>query len=164
MKQKIPFPGLLVTLAVAIVFTSCTKTGQIGLQGPQGPQGNPGATGSQGNTGTANVIYSEWDSSFTGTSVVWSVPAITQGVLDSAVILVYVKQETAIFQLPYDNLNGSGFYLNDLMFVGQIQIYCSTGYTLKDFAFRYVIIPGGVAANYVHKDYQEISTLFKLTP
>jgi hypothetical protein len=167
MKQKTSCSCFLATLAIALVLTSCTKTGQIGLQGAQGPQGNPGSTGPQGppgDTGTANVIYSKWDSSFSGTSAVWPIPEITQGVLDSSVVLIFVKQNGFVYQIPISNLNGSGFYIIDLMGVGYIYIYCDANDNLKDFAFRYVIIPGGVAANFIHKSYQEIFTQFNLTP
>jgi hypothetical protein len=91
MRQKIFFQFSLFTLMVVIVLSSC---GKIGLTGPAGPQG------AQGDTGTANVIYSQWDSTLTGTNDLWSAPAITQGVLDSAVILVYVRQEGVVYQLP----------------------------------------------------------------
>jgi hypothetical protein len=138
--------------------------GPIGPQGLQGIGGPAGPQGPQGAAGTANVIYSEWNSSLSGTFAAWSVPAITQGVLDSAVILVYLKQGTAVYQLPYDNVNGSGFYINDFLFVGSIDILCSAAYNLNQFSFRYVIIPGAVLSQSVRGNYEQITNMFNITP
>jgi hypothetical protein len=164
MKQKTFYPFSFFALIMVLIFSSCEKTGPAGPAGSQGMQGNPGPAGPQGDTGTANVIYSEWDSTLTGPDSYWSVPAITQGVLDSSVILVFGNQNGFVFQLPFDNVNGSGFYVNDDFSVGKIYIYCGTGYNLGDFQFRYVIIPGGVAATSAHLNYQQITSLFNITP
>jgi hypothetical protein len=167
MKQK-TFPGItLFAFIVALGLFGCTKAGpagpagQSGAQGPQGPTGN---TGPQGDTGTANVIYSNWVSGFSGTIAYWSVPDITTGVLDSSVVLVYERELNAVVQLPFSNPNGSGFYVIDLLTAGQISIYCDASDNLSEFSFRYVIIPGGVAAQYAHLTYQQISSKFRITP
>jgi hypothetical protein len=99
-------------LLLALGLPMCSKTGTAGATGTQGPAG---PQGSKGDVGTANVVYSEWTDGFSGTSAIWAVSAITQGVLDSAAILVYVNQNGYVFPLPYDNVNGSGFYVNDLI-------------------------------------------------
>ncbi|HEV9037456.1 MAG TPA: hypothetical protein VGQ51_12565 [Puia sp.] len=43
----------------------------VGATGPAGPRGQQGIHGKKGDTGTANVIYSAWSSSFSGTSQCW---------------------------------------------------------------------------------------------
>jgi hypothetical protein len=161
-QNGLPFAALLITL----VFSACSKNGPAGPAGATGAMGATGSTGSQGaqgDTGPANVIYSEWTNGFSGTSDTWSVPAITQAVMDSSVILIYFQEGTIISQVPFTNVNGSGFQLLDLISVGLINLYCDSEDNLDGFSFRYVIIPGGVASDYVHLTYQEVISKFKIT-
>jgi hypothetical protein len=134
---------------LALVLPGCTKTGD---------------TGAKGATGNANIQYSAWDSSFSGTSAVWSVAALTPGVLDSSVVLVFVRQNGYVYPVPYDNVNGSGFYINDLLYPGQINLYCNSSYNLNEFAFRYMIAPGNVALTGLPKDYQTLTSTYHITP
>jgi len=156
----------LCCLILALGLSMCSKQGPTGATGATGPQGPAGPQGPKGDTGTANVIYSKWDSSFSGTSAVWSVPAITRGILDSGNVLVYVEQSGYVYPLPYDNVNGSGFYINDLLYPGQISLYCSSAYNLNEFKFRYVIIPGGdqAAALKNNYEYQYVTQTFNMMP
>jgi hypothetical protein len=147
----------------------CSKQGPAGATGATGATGAQGAAGPQGpkgDTGTANVIYSKWDSAFSGTSATWSVPAITLGILDSGTVLVYVNQNGYVYPVPYDNVNGSGFYINDLLSAGRISLFCNSAYNLNEFKFRYVIIPGGVQVTDIKGEYQYqyITNLFNIAP
>lgn len=154
----------LCSLLIVVMFSMCGKTGPAGATGATGAQGPAGPHGVKGDTGTANVIYSKWDSAFSGTSANWTVPAITQGILDSGTVLVFVNQNGYVYPLPYDNVNGSGFYINDLLSVGKISLYCNASYNLNQFKFRYVIIPGGVQVNDIRNDYWAIANKFNLAP
>jgi len=168
LKMKIAnkFWTTLACLILALGFTMCSKQGPAGATGTTGAQGPAGPQGPKGDTGTANVIYSKWDSSFSGVSAIWNVAAITQGILDSGNVLVYVNQNGYVYPLPYDNVNGSGFYINDLLSPGKISLFCSSAYNLNEFKFRYVIIPGGVQVADVNSGYQYhyITNLFNITP
>ena len=139
----------LLALISFLAFTGCSK------QGPTGPKGD---------TGTANVIYSDWTGGFSGTSGEWSVPALTAGVLDSSVVLIYGQTDGYIFTLPYDNVNGSGFYVNDLISTGNVELLCDANDNLNLYKFRYVIIPPGVLATSLPKSYQELMTRLGIAP
>ncbi|TDX00929.1 hypothetical protein EDB95_1959 [Dinghuibacter silviterrae] len=132
-----------------MVLPACTKTG---------------ATGPKGATGNANIQYSAWDSTFSGTYATWSVPALTPGVLDSSIVLVFVRQNGYVYQLPYDNVNGSGFYINDLLNTGIITLSCNSGYNLNQFAFRYMIAPGNTVITGLPMDYQSLTSRFGIAP
>jgi hypothetical protein len=155
------------SLMMVMTFAMCSKqgpAGATGATGAAGPQGPAGSKGAKGDTGTANVEYSRWDSSFSGTSAVWAVPAITRGILDSGTVLVYVSQNGYVYPLPYDNVNGSGFYINDLLYPGQISLFCNSSYNLNQFKFRYVIIHGGVEVTDIKNDYWAVANKFALAP
>ena len=157
------FP-IVICFLLIFLLSKCTKEGSAGPTGPQGPPGAAGQQGPNGDPGTANVMYSAWDSGFSGTSADWSTPAINAGVLDSSVVLVYVRQNSFVYQVPYDNVNGSGFFINDLLGVGNIFLFCNASYNLNQVGFRYVIIPGGLAIQDVHLSYEHIVNLYNIQP
>jgi len=163
MKTSIKVLTTLCCLVLALELSMCSKQGPAGATGAPGPQGPAGPQRPKGDTGTANVIYSKWDSSFSGVSAIWNVPVITQGILDSGNVLVYVNQNGYVYPLPYDNLNGSGFYINDLLSPGKISLFCSSAYNLNEFKFRYVIIPGGVSAADADNGYGYITNKYHIT-
>src|ERR1035438_4088573 len=104
MKQKYFYQFPLFITIFVLVLLGCVKQGPAGATGPQGPQGPQGPTGqggATGDTGTANVIYSEWNNTFSGSSADWAIPQITQNIADSGVVLVYFMSGTNIFQLNY---------------------------------------------------------------
>jgi hypothetical protein len=151
---------------MAIVAVSCKKE-----TGPAGPQGNEGPAGP---AGTANVIYSSWvgfDSSHWGSPVSeWgqvkriysaTAPGITQSVIDRGAVLVYFKlwgtpepsplpiianitlftHQYLGFRLVPDTIQLTYFDLEDNNDPGTF-----TGDSTTN-AYRYVIIPGGIAGN-----------------
>jgi hypothetical protein len=166
----------IMLLAVALFVSGCADDGApgpAGPTGPSGPAGPTGATGPAGATGTANVIYGEWfkPESYKSESVFGiqyfthnhAVPAITQEILDTGVVLVYAKllgynsivwPVTQVGQLPINITYMQGGLQSDTWSgypsVGNIKIQFTNSnniYTSISTAhvFRYVIIPGGVA-------------------
>jgi hypothetical protein len=90
------------TIAVSMLFQSCTK------EGPAGATGATGATGAQGPAGPAGPgsikSFTFTTSNWANFDPVWiatlNVSAITQNVLSNGAVLVYVKEGTEYFQLP----------------------------------------------------------------
>jgi hypothetical protein len=145
--------------------------GPIGPTGPAGPTGPVGPAGPAGPAGTANVIYSPWTNFNAAT---WSAlqtifgieqrrypitaPGATQTMIDQGVVLAFVRfvgVPNTTYQLPFvESIAGSGG-------VQHMQYVTTVGtITLKFFnnsgtgdpgtfgppnAYRYVLIPGGVA-------------------
>jgi len=173
----------------AIIISSCSK----GSAGPAGPQGT---------TGTANVIYSAWftPSTYTKDTVFGTygfyfnqaAPEITQQVLDSSVVITYGKLDgyvasiwptTQVAPLPIviTYMNGANANIDTwsaLLTPGnvEIQLQSSTnayGGISNAHKFRYVIIPGGVAAarpalgstsipDYANMSYQQLCSTFNI--
>jgi hypothetical protein len=164
MKQKHFYQFALLVTMVVLILLGCTKqgpAGAAGATGPQGPQGSNGSTGPtgpggpKGDTGTANVIYSKWDSSFIGTFDIWEMPQITQGFLDSGVVLVYFRNSAhEIFQLNY---SVGTFYIYYYTIPSYIYLNASNGANLANYAFRFVLIPGARAiGTSLQKDYKQL--------
>ncbi len=160
-------------LALAISFSSCSKEGPQGPQGEQGlqgAQGSAGVKGDKGEPGTANVIYSEWmDVAFAADTVhdgaiidtvgyyaIIEAPRLDLDILNNGAIKVYFNTGTSadpfIYPLPYFspyiNLTIEPNYR-----IGKIDIYSNLDLTSGIdgnnnhlWQFRYVLIPGGVAA------------------
>jgi len=154
--------------------------GDQGTQGEQGSQGDQGEQGEQGETGTANVIYSEWiDSGFpldiTSSSDTFEIPApqITEEISNSGVVLVYAQFRTFInvLGIPAVVANRS-YYFNFIPGTLNITVASLDGSNVGATSFgsyRYVIIPGGVAASksdattdYTKMSYEEIVDLFNI--
>ena len=58
----------ILSIALVVGIVSCSKdgpAGPAGATGPAGPAGAAGAQGPAGQPGTANVIYSDWDTTAT---------------------------------------------------------------------------------------------------
>ncbi|WP_460765836.1 collagen-like triple helix repeat-containing protein [Niabella terrae] len=169
---------IIYLLVCALSLISCAKDGKDGIDGVDGEDGAPGATGPRGATGTANVQYSDWfnPTTYTNTSVFGIVhfryekaaPAITQAILDKGVVLVYGKIEgynpliwpkDQVGLLPISLLirQGSTPYTDVITYLltpGKLTIDFSSsinayGTISSAHHFRYVIIPGGVAAKRV---------------
>lgn len=149
--------------------------GPAGPTGPAGPQGPAGAPGAPGPAGTANVIYSPWVTTVTGDWVngftapnnynVWRVynrtaPGVTQNIIDQGVVLAFGKNFIigastplpGVVQLPYMENFNMQFYGFNLSQVGRITFTYDPGDGFErpdnqiiGIAYRYVIIPGGVA-------------------
>ncbi|MES1214140.1 MAG: hypothetical protein ABUT20_01385 [Bacteroidota bacterium] len=157
--------------------------GTDGTNGTNGTNGADGATGPQGPAGTANVIYSNWftndefsqgwaDSTIYSTlttdpeNIIRAIkyaPDITDGILDSGLVLSYVRSVSQIspqllpWNFSFDDGGGLAYYqMNLVPQVGGILYYMTNQTTHSisvtsfapgsGFSYRYIIIPGGVLA------------------
>jgi len=182
MKTTTKFFGLaLITMAVILMNACKSEKGDIGPAGPAGPTGATGATGATGQTGatgTANVIYSPWvifpASSSTSAPYLYnfSVPLITQDILDKGVVLCFVRtgstgSATETYPLPYIFPNSSTAS-NSEIYASYIlsNIKVRTTFSLSGVGFRYIIIPGGIAGGRLQelksKSYAEIKEMFNI--
>lgn len=167
--------------------------GPEGEQGPQGPagsdgedgaQGPAGPQGEQGETGTANVIYSDWIASEFPASInsdfdQWEMfaPELTQEIHDTGVILVYARKGTLIYPVPVtffgtvdENWNFRLLDINDTLIA--IRVNSTDGGNIGEpflnGDFRYILIPGGVAASgkssidFSKMSYDEVTAYFKI--
>jgi hypothetical protein len=164
MKQHL-FSVSTLVLAVALVFSACSKEGPAGPAGPQGPAGPTGAAGAAGPagaTGTANVIYSAWldvvanpitPDELWGTLI--NAPKLDANILSTGMVKVYFNFGTAaapeITAIP-DPLIA---FINPYFSVGQIELLGIIDYSTisnqqgqKQNQVRYVLVPGGVPAKY----------------
>jgi hypothetical protein len=114
--------------------------------------------------GTANVIYSSWttlDSAVRDTTIDGSdmkishidAPQLSQEILDQGVVNVYMEFSDDVYPLPYTGYAGGASNVMD--FLPRLDKIFITRFTMDNSAsvgfassleFRYVIIPGGVAA------------------
>jgi hypothetical protein len=153
MKQP-KFTSLFLLAAILVTVFACSKTGPPGATGATGPAGGTGPAGPQGDTGVANVKYSPW------IDVIWtaaptaaassqqvSAAAITNQILDSGFILVYMRPDSSInspYLLPY-----TAFVSGQAAFVIEAVIQAGGG----NFAIQASIpigIPLGAADIYPH--------------
>jgi hypothetical protein len=181
------FSLLSLVFLSAIIISSCSK-------GPAGPQGT---------TGTANVIYSAWfkPSTYTKDTVFGTygfyfnqaAPDITQQVLDSSVVITYGKLDGYVASIWPTNqvaplpiiityMDGASADIDTwsaLLTPGNIEIQLQSslnayGGISNAHQFRYVIIPGGVAAarpapgstssvpDYANMSYQQLCSTFNI--
>jgi len=166
-------PAKLSQAAKAAMTGPAGPKGETGPQGAAGPAGATGAkgatgpTGPEGEPGTANVIFSKWTTATPGTpetldntlarKATISAPSLTAAVLESASIVVYFRIGSLYYQLPYHS--EAAEKPNTIYYspgVGTITIWratdgCKVESCLVPLAlglqYRYVIIPGGRAAD-----------------
>ena len=187
----------MLLLAMGIAFTSCEGpegpegpegemglTGETGAQGEAGAAGEQGAQGEPGEDGNANVIASDWidagfdtsaSSTFDEFSI--SVPELTREIADSAIILVYGRDDLStrfeVHQLPYVqshekydyHLEGSLLHEYELFITGTTMDGNDQFYLSVD-KVRYVIVPSGTAksasVNLYKMSYEEVMDHFGL--
>lgn len=154
-------------VAVNVLLASCSKEGPAGPQGDQGlqgPQGTPGAKGDKGEPGTANVIYSDWlDVTFNEGVARIEAQELTADILNGGDIKVYWNAGTAAIPLvvPVPCVFPIAFiveepeedqpdvYIDPYFQVGAINLGSNYDLTTTPegaFRFRYILIPGGIAA------------------
>lgn len=173
--KKLIYSFFVPALALAFII------GCEGPEGPQGEQGIQGIQGEQGDPGTANVIYSDW-SQLEGAwrdSVIFggnfkvnhlTAPELTQAIMDYGVVLCYVKYGTHNVPLPYTNSSYTlGFHIDlGRIIFSTLKPDLTGGVVLiNTMQFRYVLIPGGVAAtkstvDYTKLTYEQICTVFDI--
>ncbi|MBV7530286.1 collagen-like protein [Chitinophaga sp. sic0106] len=172
-------PYALILSAVVMFMVSCSKDGEpgpAGAQGPagtngtQGPAGPKGDTGAKGDTGVANVIYSAWlDVPFAADTVQYpggvidtvgwygqiAVAKLTADMIGKSDVKVYINMNTPaspqVLALPFygsfslfNLLVPGGIILQSNVRIGTVSVN-GTKYQ----QYRYILIPGGVAARSV---------------
>lgn len=132
MKKKSRFA--IIVLVLVMVVTACTK------------KGDTGATGATGAKGTANVMYSSWASlkmSYNSTDSAYeqtiTADSITQAVLDSGLVLTYIKYTNTAGQTQVESADT---YMQTVLGLKSIQLY-SYLYDLTGVPFRYIVVQGG---------------------
>ncbi len=161
-------------VAVSVLFSSCSKEGPAGPAGPAGaagPGGAQGPAGAKGDAGTANVIYSAWlDVAYeadtlhedNGTKIdtigfiaTIDAPQLDNAILTSGEIKAYVNLNSAaepvIAPIPYFSIfDGVSiepvYYLNSIELYSNLDASTVTAQGVKFRQYRYILIPGGVAA------------------
>lgn len=147
--------------------------GDKGDRGATGPTGPRGATGPQGPAGSVNVTYSEWlkmtrDSS----QFAISVPRLTQDIADKGVVAVYARVFKGgsgnegfllgTYKLPFNSPHGQ--YIEFSIAKSSILVTSNGTMSAIDHQFRYVLIPGSVAATMRlnWQDYSSVKSMFRI--
>ncbi|MEZ0005071.1 hypothetical protein ABH942_000414 [Flavobacterium sp. 28YEA47A] len=164
--------SIFLLMVLGTTITSCSDDGKDGKDGLNGTNGEPG---------TANVIYSNWlnrpdgvEATIDGTTGMvysYSVPQITNEILNSGAILVYLQFGSGeIFPLAYTSRAGGIVNTVEAVpSVGNLKILryrhdgmtpaIQLGFTVK---IRYIIIPGGAPVplarqmNYKERSYEDV--------
>lgn len=142
--------------------------GEKGDRGPQGPAGPRGATGPQGPAGSVDVIYGSWTAlPSTGTHYEMNVPQLTQAILDRGVVAVYAKAFKGTTLIGTYKLPVSSPASRDIKYsiaLNSIAIFASSTMEAGEFQFRYVLIPGSVAATagINLQDYNSVKATFDI--
>ncbi|GGG80835.1 hypothetical protein GCM10007415_11690 [Parapedobacter pyrenivorans] len=140
--------------------------GDKGDTGPRGAQGERGAKGDKGDPGTANVIYSNWFAfdNLNDWEIINSKHAQSLLYVDALVtypnsmVVVYVRtvNNTQVSMLPIYNFSYSSRVLSyEFSYHYQLPVItidvkssaADLGQIILYDAYRYVIIPGGLAAS-----------------
>ncbi|SHM69451.1 hypothetical protein [Flavobacterium chilense] len=168
-------------LFVAISAISCSSD--------DGKDGVDGATGATGPAGTANVIYSAWLTAPTavaetidgtsGLSTSINAPELSADILAKGTILVYMSFGSGTYTLPYTSTAGG--FVNTVTAISSLQKIklfrfrhdgVGTVGLPTSLSWRYILIPGGVAAatskqtqpDYSKMTYEEVCARFNIQP
>ncbi|WP_264535965.1 hypothetical protein [Flavobacterium sp. N1736] len=170
------FKTILTLFSIAIFTASCSSD-----------DGADGTNGVDGKTGTANVIYSAWLTAPTaaaetvdgtsGMSTTINAPELSEDILSKGTILVYVSFGSGTYTLPYTSTAG-GFVntITAISTVKKIKLFRfrhDAGGTVNlptSLSWRYILIPGGVAAatakaaktDYSKMSYEEVCAHFNI--
>lgn len=168
------------TLLLVSIFT-------ISCSSDDGTDGINGVDGKQGPSGTANVIYSAWLTApvaaaetvdgTSGMSTSLVVPELTDDILSKGTVLVYVSFGSGTFSLPYTSTAGG--FVNTITAIStlkKIKLFrfrhdqAATVNIPTSLSWRYILIPGGVAAatskmtkvDYSKMSYEEVCAHFNI--
>ncbi|WP_299182088.1 hypothetical protein [uncultured Aquimarina sp.] len=176
----------LIIVTISLFIFSCSD-GEDGAVGLAGQDGIDGVDGVDGDTGTANVIYSDWipngfsDSSTLNSQsfTIATADEITNmGIdLNTSHIQVFARGQVLpdtsveVVALPFEyrfeeQLYTYGISNNALRVFGLVRNDNSTDFDFFD-EYRYIIIPGAVAAgrsaaDYKNMSYEEIVDFFNI--
>lgn len=167
---------------IALFSVSCSSDdGADGTNGVDGQQGAPGEKG------TANVIYSAWINApvaaaenvdgTSGMSTTINAPELSDDILSKGTVLVYVSFGSGTFALPYTSTAG-GFVntVSAISTLKKIKLFrfrhdqAGTVNIPTSLSWRYILIPGGVAAatakaakvDYAKMSYEEVCMHFNI--
>ena len=162
--KKLKQIGLIMLIGIfTVMINGCAKDGAPGAQGPAGVNGNANVLGSN----TISVTSSDWTlSGYYTTS--FTLPAITQAIVDKGVVMVYEKMGAASWQcMPYT----AGIEERDFTFaVGTFKIWVHNtdgSATTNPGAQTYRAVAISASNLIAHpnvnwKNYQEVKTIFNL--
>jgi len=162
----------------------------ISCSGDDGADGTNGADGAAGAAGTANVIYSAWLTApaavaetidgTSGLSTTINAPQLSADILSKGTVLVYMSFSSSVYQLPYTSTAGG--FANTITAISTTQKiklfrfkHANDGTTVglpTSLSWRYILIPGGVAAataktaklDYSKMSYEEVCARFNIQP
>lgn len=181
MKHMFLRSSFVLVFAATLLTIACSKgdNGPAGEKGDKGDKGDTGAAGAAGKAGSANVIYSTWQDVTYGAidsltfGAVIDAPRIVDSIVQKGEVKVYWNINTAgnptIVSLPYVDANMvfgvPDLFITPLVKVGKIYLYSSynmssgtaQGTTDKIWQYRYVVVPGGVAARKATIDWNDYS-------
>lgn len=170
---------ILTLFSIAIFTVSCSSD--------DGADGTNGTNGVDGKPGTANVIYSAWLTAPTavaetvdgtsGMSTTINAPELSEDILSKGTVLVYVSFGSGTYTLPYTSTAG-GFAntitaISTLKKIKLFRFRHDAGGTVNlptTLSWRYILIPGGVAAatskavktDYSKMSYEEVCAHFNI--
>jgi hypothetical protein len=121
MKSKFNLLISAIAVAGSCLLNSCGKDGETGPSGTNGAAGTNGTNGTNGNANVKTTILTVLSADWSGTALnkstgVLSAPNITQSILDSGLVLVYVKA-------PGIGLNGN-FIQTPVLYFGSSTATC----------------------------------------
>lgn len=152
--------------------------------GPKTSTGWGTAISLKGKTGTANVLYSGWnsatnlrDTTADGSklkAVDLLAPALTTDVLEKGMVQVYFNFGSGVYPLPYTS--NAGGLQNIISYLPRLKHFIITRFAFDNsgsvslpssLQYRYVIIPGGVAAPTAAKkpnlnNYEEVKRYYNI--
>ncbi|OXB13371.1 hypothetical protein [Flavobacterium reichenbachii] len=171
--------SIFTILLLAIFTISCSS--DDGTDGTNGVDGQPGAAG------TANVIYSTWLTAPTavaetidgtsGMSTTINAPQLSADILAKGTILVYMSFGTGTYTLPYTSTaGGAANTVTAISTLQKIKLFrfrhdaAGTVGLPTTLSWRYILIPGGVAAttsktvklDYSKMSYEEVCAHFNI--
>lgn len=181
--------SVLLLASITFMATSCSKDGDTGATGAQGQKGDKGdggpagPAGPKGDPGTANVIYSNWldlplikdptqnNGNYYNAAI--SVNQLSQDMLTKGVIKVYLNVNSAddpiVVPLPYTDESGKiiRFVASNqtIDIIANFDASTKTTNGKKYNQYRYVLVPGGTAANgqpVNWNDYEEVKAQLDL--
>lgn len=175
--------SIIISLIALFSFSCSSDDGVDGTNGVDGQQGAPGAPG------TANVIYSAWIKAPTavaeivdgtsGISTSLAVPELSDDILSQGTVLVYMSFGAGTFSIPYTSTAG-GFTntITAISSLKKIKLFrfrhdqAATINIPTSLSWRYILIPGGVAAataknakvDYSKMSYEEVCVHLHIQP
>jgi hypothetical protein len=175
------FKTILALFTLTLFAASCS--------GDDGTNGIDGVNGATGATGTANVIFSAWLTAPTasaetidgtsGVSTTINAPELSEDILAKGSVLVYMSFGSGTYPLPYTSTaGGTANTISAIATLKKIKLFRFThsgSGTINlptSLTWRYILIPGGVAAatakaaktDYSKMSYEEVCAHFNIKP